>query len=54
VVLGRSEASLEGYLRGLAGKHLVEAVCMDLAPGYQAYGFRNFQNYRLRVKVMCS
>jgi len=20
----------------------------------QAYGFRNFQNYRLRVKVMCS
>jgi transposase len=20
----------------------------------QAYGFRNFNNYRLRVKVMCS
>jgi transposase len=20
----------------------------------QAYGFRNFENYRLRVKVMCS
>ncbi len=20
----------------------------------QAYGFRNFQNYRLRVKIMCS
>ncbi|HEX6804742.1 MAG TPA: transposase, partial [Terriglobales bacterium] len=20
----------------------------------QAYGFRNFQNYRLRVRVMCS
>jgi len=20
----------------------------------QAYGFRNFQNYRLRVKLMCS
>ena len=20
----------------------------------QAYGFRNFQNYRLRVKVLCS
>jgi transposase len=21
---------------------------------YQAYGFRNFNNYRLRVKVLCS
>jgi transposase len=22
--------------------------------GQQAYGFRNFENYRLRVKVLCS
>jgi transposase len=32
VVLGRSEASLEGYLNRLEGKHLVRVVCMDLPP----------------------
>ena len=30
VVLGRSEASLDGYLHRLEGKHLVKVVCMDL------------------------
>ena len=33
-VPGRSEASLEGYLTRLEGKHLMKAVCTDLAAGY--------------------
>ncbi len=28
--------------------------CYHRSAGRQAYGFRNFQNYRLRVRVMCS
>lgn len=47
VVLGRSEASLESYLRGLEGKDLVEAVCMDLAPGYRALVRRHFPQARI-------
>ena len=47
VVLGRSEASLESYLNHLEGKHLVEAVCMDLAPGYRALVKRHFPQARI-------
>jgi len=47
VVLGRSEASLEGYLRSLEGKDLVEAVCMDLAPGYRALVRKHFPQARI-------
>jgi transposase len=47
VVLGRSEASLESYLRGLPGKELVEAVCMDLAPGYRALVRKHFPQARI-------
>lgn len=47
VVLGRSEAALEPYLLGLAGKDLVEAVCMDLAPGYRALVRRHFPQARI-------
>jgi transposase len=47
VVLGRSEASLEGYLQALEGKDLVEAVCLDLAPGYRALVRRHFPQARI-------
>jgi transposase len=47
VVLGRSEASLEGYLNRLEGKHLVEAVCMDLAPAYRALVRKHFPQARI-------
>lgn len=47
VVLGRSEASLESYLRGLEGKDLVEVVCMDLAPGYRALVRKHFPQARI-------
>jgi transposase len=47
VVLGRSEASLESYLHGLPGKHLVEAVCIDLAAGYRALVRRHFPQARI-------
>lgn len=36
VVLGRSEAALEGYLQTLEGKDLVRMVCMDLSNTYSA------------------
>jgi Transposase len=42
VVLGRSEASLEGYLARLEGKDLVKVVCMDLATGYRALVRKHF------------
>jgi transposase len=69
VVLRRSEASLEPYLQRLEGKAEVRVVCIDLATHYRAsiykhfkmetitrvaYGFRNVEKYRLRVKVLCS
>jgi transposase len=47
VVLGRSEASLESYLRSLEGKDLVEVVCMDLAPGYRALVRKHFPQARI-------
>jgi transposase len=47
VTLGRSEASLEGYLSRLEGKHLVEMVCMDLAAAYRALVRKHFPNARI-------
>jgi len=47
VVLGRSEASLEGYLARLEGKEWVELVCMDLAPGYRALVRKHFPRARI-------
>lgn len=47
VVLGRSEASLEGYLGRLKGKELVEVVCMDLSSTYRAIARKHFPNARI-------
>jgi transposase len=47
VVLGRSEASLENYLSKLEGKHRVQVVCMDLAPGYRALVRKHFPQARI-------
>jgi len=44
VVLGRSEASLDSYLRSLEGKDLVRVVCMDLATVYRAIVRKHFPN----------
>ena len=44
VVLGRSEASLEGYFPSLEGKGLVRVVCMDLASVYRAIVRKHFPN----------
>jgi transposase len=42
VVLGRSEAALDGYLRRLRGKERVRVVCMDLSSTYRAIVHRHF------------
>ena len=42
VVLGRSEAALEGYLRRLKGKERVRVVCMDLSSTYRAIVRKHF------------
>jgi transposase len=47
VVLGRSEASLEGYLNRLSGKEQVRVVCMDLAPSYRALVRKHFPQARI-------
>jgi transposase len=47
VVLGRSEASLDGYFHRLEGKHLVKVVCMDLAAVYRAIVREHFPNARI-------
>lgn len=47
VVLGRSEASLAGYLSRLKGKDLVEMVCLDLATGYRALVKKHFPQARI-------
>ncbi len=47
VVLGRSEASLEGYLGKLNGKDLVEVVCMDLSVTYRALVRKHFPKARI-------
>ena len=46
VVLGRSEASLEGYLSRLKGKDRVEVVCMDLSSTYRAIVKNHFPRAR--------
>ena len=47
VVLGRSEASLEGYLNSLPGKESVEVVCMDLSQTYRSIVLKHFPNARI-------
>ncbi len=47
VVLGRSEASLEGYLAQLHGKEQVKVVCMDLAASYRALVRKYFPQARI-------
>jgi len=47
VVLGRSEASLQDYLRHLEGKAQVKVVCMDLATCYRALVRRHFPQARI-------
>jgi transposase len=47
VVPGRSEASLEGWLGKLEGKHLVKVVCMDLAVAYRALVRKHFPQARI-------
>jgi transposase len=42
VVLGRSEASLEGYLNKLKGKERVRVICMDLSSTYRAIVRKHF------------
>ena len=42
VVLGRSEASLEGYLTRLKGKEQVRVVCMDLSSTYRSIVRKHF------------
>lgn len=47
VVLGRSEASLESYLRQLQGKEKVRVVCMDLANAYRSLVRKHFPQARI-------
>jgi transposase len=47
VVLGRSEASLEAYLKALKGKEAVRVVCMDLSATYRAIVRKHFPNARI-------
>lgn len=47
VVLGRSQAALEGYLEKLPGKDRVKIVCMDLASVYRALVRKYFPNARI-------
>ncbi len=42
VVLGRSEAALDGYLSRLRGKERVRVVCMDLSSTYRAIVRKHF------------
>ena len=47
VVLGRSEAALEGYLARGEGRHRVQVVCIDLAPAYRALARKYFPEARI-------
>jgi len=47
VVLGRSEASLEGYLNRLKGKESVEVVCMDLSSTYRSIAKKHFPKAKI-------
>ena len=44
VVLGRSEAALETYLKNLKGKEKVRVVCIDLSNTYRAMIRKHFPN----------
>ena len=44
VTLGRSEAALEPYLRGLQGREQVRVVCMDLSDTYRSIIRKYFPN----------
>ena len=44
VVLGRSEASLDGYLRKLPDKHRVKVIVMDLSSTYRSIARKYFPN----------
>lgn len=48
VVLGRSEAALEGYLSKLRGRERVRVVCMDLSSSYRAL----VRKYFPRAKIV--
>jgi len=47
VVLGRSEAALEDYLKRLPGKERVRVVCMDLANAYRSLVRKHFPKARI-------
>ena len=47
VVLGRSEAALDGYFRRLRGKDKVRVVCIDLASNYRALVRKHFPNAKI-------
>jgi transposase len=47
VVLGRSELSLESYLKKLAGKELVPLVCIDISSTYRSIDWTHFPNARI-------
>ena len=47
VVLGRSEASLEGYLGRMKGKEKVEMVCIDLSTTYRSLVRKHFPKARI-------
>jgi transposase len=47
VVLGRSEASLEGYLNRMTGKDQVEYICMDLSVTYRAVARKHFPSAKI-------
>ncbi len=44
VVLGRSEAALDGYFQKLKGKENVRVVCIDLAQNYRSLARKHFPN----------
>lgn len=47
IVLGRSEASLEGYLEKLPGKEAVRIICMDLSSVYRAIARKHFPHAKI-------
>jgi transposase len=47
VVLGRSQATLDGYFQRLEGKQRVQVVCMDLSSSYRALVRRYFPQARI-------
>ena len=47
VVLGRSEAALEGYFRSLRGKEKVKVVCIDLSSSYRSLIRKHFPNAKI-------